>query len=170
MTRGEILACAHKAAAFGYGTVVLQSGEDPGITCEEMAGTIAAIKTETPLAVTLSLGERSASELDAWRKAGADRYLIRFETSNRVLFDRIHPPRSGRPSDRIAILEFLRGIGYEIGSGVMIGLPGQTCEDLADDVETFRRIGLDMVGVGPYIPHPDTPLSLRRVRRGMPRR
>jgi biotin synthase len=97
--------------------------------------------------------------LAAWREAGADRYLLRFETSNRTLYDRIHPPRPGMPSDRIALLKSLRALGYEIGSGVMIGIPGQTYEDLARDIETFASLDLDMIGVGPYLPHPDTPLG-----------
>jgi biotin synthase len=155
----EIMDCAHKAVAFGYGTLVLQSGEDPGLTKERMAKLIRAIKSETPLAVTLSLGEREPKELAAWREAGADRYLLRFETSNRTLYDRIHPPRPGLPSDRIALLKSLRTLGYEIGSGVMIGIPGQTYEDLARDIETFASLDLDMIGVGPYLPHPDTPLG-----------
>jgi biotin synthase len=159
MTPTEILACARKAAILGYGTVVLQSGEDPGLTSAAIEETVREIKAETPLAVTLSLGEREDADLEAWRRAGADRYLLRFETSNRALYERIHPSRNGERSDRIAILGRLQAMGYEIGSGVMIGLPGQTCEDLADDVEAFRRIGLDMIGVGPYLPHPDTPLA-----------
>jgi biotin synthase len=159
MAPEEIVACARKAVALGYGTVVLQSGEDPGLTQEAIEQTIRAIKSETPLAVTLSLGERDSEHLARWKRAGADRYLLRFETSNRALYERIHPVLIAGAPDRITILLRLRRLGYEVGSGVMIGLPGQTCEDLADDVETFRRIGLDMIGVGPYLPHPDTPLA-----------
>jgi len=94
-----------------------------------------------------------------WRKAGADRYLLRFETSNRALYDRIHPPLPGRRSDRPAMLRRLRKLGYEIGGGVMIGIPGQTYDDLAGDIETFRDLDLDMIGVGPYLAHPATPLG-----------
>jgi biotin synthase len=169
----EILECAQKAVDFGYGTVVLQSGEDPQLTRERIAGLVRQIKSETPLAVTLSLGERDDDDLAAWHEAGADRYLIRFETSNRQLYDRIHPPRAvgqvvnlsgagcqpAPQSDRMAILATLRRLGYEVGSGVMIGIPGQTYDDLADDVEWFGRLSLDMIGVGPYLPHPDTPLG-----------
>ena len=93
MSREEVMDCVRSAVAFGYGTVVLQSGEDPGITTEWLADLVRRIKAETPLAVTLSLGERSDEDLLAWRAAGADRYLLRFETSNRALYDRIHPPR-----------------------------------------------------------------------------
>ncbi|HPC22257.1 MAG TPA: [FeFe] hydrogenase H-cluster radical SAM maturase HydE, partial [Phycisphaerae bacterium] len=159
MPADEILACARQAASFGYGTVVLQSGEDYGITSEWLADVVRHIKTETGLAVTLSVGERSAAELAAWREAGADRYLLRFETSNAELFRRIHPSRNGQLSDRIAILRTLRELDYEVGSGIMIGIPGQTYEDLARDLELFRELDLDMIGVGPFLPHPETPLG-----------
>ncbi len=158
MTADEILACADQAVKFGYGTVVMQAGEDYGITADWLADIVRRIKSQTPLAVTLSMGERPAADLELWRKAGADRYLLRFETSNRELYEKIHPPLPGRKSDRFEILRRLRELGYEIGSGVMIGIPGQTYEDLAYDVETFRRLDLDMIGVGPFIPHPATPL------------
>jgi biotin synthase len=165
MTEDEVLECAQKAVQFGYGTVVLQSGEDPGLTCDWLVKVIRRLKAETPLAVTLSLGERSESEIAAWRKAGADRYLLRFETSNRVLYEAIHPPKNGEISDRPAILRKLREMGYEVGSGVMIGIPGQTYGDLADDIELFASLDLDMIGVGPYLVHPDTPLADPQNRR-----
>ena len=159
MSADEILACARQAEAFGYGTVVLQAGEDDGLAAAFVADVVRRIKNETPLAVTLSLGERSEEDLAAWRRAGADRYLLRFETSDPDLYARIHPPRPGRPSDRLAILAELRRLGYEVGSGVMVGIPGQSYESLAADLEIFRRLDLDMIGVGPYLPHPDTPLA-----------
>jgi biotin synthase len=159
MTGAEILSCARQIVACGYGTVVLQSGEDPGVTTEWVEALIRQIKAETPLAVTLSLGERSDEDLAAWREAGADRYLLRFETSNRELYERIHPSLLGRASDRPAILRTIKRLGYEAGGGVMVGLPGQTYEDLANDVELFRELDLDMIGVGPYLPHPNTPLG-----------
>ena len=124
-----------------------------------MADVVRRIKAESPLAVTLSLGEREHDELALWREAGADRYLLRFETSNRALFERIHPPRPGRVSDRIALLGMLRELGYEVGSGVMIGIPGQSYDDLAGDLELFRELNLDMIGVGPFLMHPETPLA-----------
>ena len=124
-----------------------------------MAGVVRRIRAETGLAVTLSLGERSEADLRAWREAGADRYLLRFETSNPALYRKIHPPRRGRRGDRIALLRLLRGLGYEVGSGVMIGIPGQTYADLARDLELFRELDLDMIGVGPFLPHPATPLG-----------
>ncbi|HAU38649.1 MAG TPA: [FeFe] hydrogenase H-cluster radical SAM maturase HydE [Phycisphaerales bacterium] len=159
MTADEILQCVRQAVAFEYGTVVLQAGEDPGITREGVSELVRRIKAETPLAVTLSLGERSDDELAEWKSAGADRYLLRFETSNAALYDRIHPPLPGRRSDRFALLRRLRELGYEVGSGVMIGIPGQTFDDLARDVEAFAALDLDMIGVGPFIAHGATPLG-----------
>jgi biotin synthase len=159
MSADEILACARQAVGFGYGTVVLQSGEDPGTERAWMADIVRQVKAKTPLAVTLSLGERSDEDLAAWREAGADRYLLRFETGNRELYDRIHPPRPGCRSDRVAILRRLREMGYEVGSGVMIGIPGQSYDDLARDIALFGRLDLDMIGCGPYLVHPDTPLG-----------
>jgi biotin synthase len=161
MNAEEILGCVRKAADYGYGTVVLQSGEDYGIATEPMAEIIRRIKSETDLAVTLSFGERPDEDLARWRAAGADRYLLRFETSDAKLYERIHPPLNGGPSDRIAILRRLGTLGYEVGSGVMIGIPGQTYESLAEDIELFRTLDLDMIGVGPYLPHPNTPLGRR---------
>ena len=157
MSEDEIVACAHEAVSYGYGTVVMQAGETPRITRDWMAGLIRRIKAETPLAITLSLGERSDDELAAWKDAGADRYLLRFETSNRALFDAIHPPLGAGGRDRIEVLRALRRLGYEVGSGVMVGIPGQTYDDLANDIALFDELDLDMIGVGPFIPHPDTP-------------
>ncbi len=161
MSDDEVLDCARMAVGFGYGTLVMQSGEDPQLTAERVSGLVQRVKAETPLAVTLSLGEWSEEEYVAWRTAGADRYLIRFETSNRELYDRIHPPHASRRVDRLEILATLRRLGYEVGSGVMIGVPGQTYDDLADDIELFGRLSLDMIGVGPYLRHPETPLADR---------
>ncbi len=156
----EILDGAAEAVRRAYGSVVLQAGEDPHLDIDQLCDVIRRIKTLTPLAVTLSLGERSDGELQQLREAGADRYLLRFETSNRQLFERIHPSRPGQaPGQRRALLLRLRELGYELGSGVMVGLPGQSCSDLAQDVQLFQELDLDMIGIGPYIPHPDTPLA-----------
>jgi biotin synthase len=159
MSPEEILESARQAVAFGYGTVVLQAGEDFGLTCEWVTDVVRQIKNETSLAVTLSLGERTEAELDTWREAGADRYLLRFETSDPGLFELIHPRRDQRAAGRIALLRHLRQLGYEVGSGIMVGLPGQTYESLARDIDLFRRLDLDMIGIGPFIPHPQTPLG-----------
>jgi len=159
LSEEEILAAAAKAVEFRYGSVVLQSGEDFGIKSNWIAKIVEKIK-KLGLAVTLSLGERDDQDYLLWREAGADRYLLRFETSNRALFNVIHPPLTNRkPVDRMELLLKLREMGYEIGSGVMIGIPGQSYEDLARDIECFRTLSLDMIGCGPYLPHPQTPLG-----------
>lgn len=170
MTAEEVLAGAREAHALGYGTVVMQSGEDYGIHAEWMADIIREIRRTTPLAVTLSLGERDDEEYLLWKEAGANRYLLRFETSDPELYELIHPAPRGRTSrPRVEILRSLREMGYETGSGVMVGIPGQTYDTLADDLELFRELDLDMIGVGPYLPHPQTPLGrgvwMRRVPR-----
>jgi biotin synthase len=159
MGADEILRCAEEAHAYGYGTVVMQAGEDYGIKTERLADIVRRIKAQLPLAVTLSLGERPYEDRVCWRQAGADRYLLRFEPSDKRLDEAIHPPRPGQDYDRFEMLVQLGKLGYEVGSGVMVGIPGQTYEILAQDIETFRRFNLDMIGVGPYIANPLTPLG-----------
>ncbi|MFW6369379.1 MAG: [FeFe] hydrogenase H-cluster radical SAM maturase HydE [Myxococcota bacterium] len=159
MTEDEVMDCARQAVSLGYGTLVLQAGEDPGLGGEMVSAMVRRIKAETPLAVTLSLGERSLADLREWRRAGADRYLLRFETSNPALYESIHPPlRPGMPG-RIEILGTLRELGYEVGSGIMVGIPGQSYADLARDIKLFGELDLEMIGIGPFIAHPETPLG-----------
>jgi biotin synthase len=171
MTREEIEDCARMACELGYGTVVIQAGEDDALTAEGIAELVSWIKRTTLLAVTLSLGERSEEELRLWRNAGADRYLLRFETSDAALFRAIHPDRLPRAPgrspaapNRLALLRQIKQLGYEAGGGVMVGIPGQSYESLANDVLTFRALDLDMIGIGPYIAHPDTPLGAGLLR------
>lgn len=159
MTADEIMDCVRQVEARGYGTVVLQAGEDYGIEAAWLACIIRSVKRSTALAVTLSMGERPYEDLQLWRDAGADRYLLRFETSDRVLYRLLHPPRSGQTDSRIEILHHLRSLGYEVGSGIMVGIPGQTYSSIADDLMLFRDLDLDMIGIGPYIPHPHTLLG-----------
>jgi biotin synthase len=154
----EVARCAAGIARAGVGTAVLQAGEDPGLTRDTVTEMVRRIKGETGQAVTLSLGERGLDEYEAWLRAGADRVLLRFETSDRALFGSLHPSCAGS-YDRIEALCRLRQMGYEIGSGVMFGLPGQTADSLARDLLLMRELDLDMIGCGPYIPHPDTPLG-----------
>ncbi|MGI5816955.1 MAG: [FeFe] hydrogenase H-cluster radical SAM maturase HydE [Armatimonadota bacterium] len=159
LSADEVLAAARQAAELGWGSVVMQAGEDYGLTREWVADLIREIKRQTPLAVTLSLGERPREDLVAWREAGADRYLLRFETSDPALYALIHPPlRPGEP-DRVERLRWLQELGYEAGGGVMIGIPGQSYAILARDIDLFRAMDLDMIGVGPYISNPDAPLG-----------
>ncbi len=160
LSRDEIMACARRAFAFGYGTIVLQAGEDPELDSQWVADLVGDIKGTTGLAVTLSLGERAPDELALWRARGADRYLLRFETSDRGLFARIHPPHNDQAvCDRIALLRTIKALGYETGSGIMVGIPGQTRASIARDLALFRELDLDMIGIGPYIAHPATRLG-----------
>lgn len=158
MTADEIFTCVEKAVEFGYGTVVLQAGEDYGIKTEWLADIVRRIKKQTSLALTLSLGERPIEDLIAWRKAGADRYLLRFETSDKALYERIHPSVANRPG-RFELLTVLAQLGFEVGSGVMVGIPGQSFRSLAEDTALFGRLDLDMIGIGPFISNPLTPLG-----------
>ena len=159
MSEDEVMDSARLAVRLEYGTVVLQSGEDHGLTRDFITRLVRRIKTETPLAVTLSLGERSLDELAEWRAAGAERYLLKHETSDPGLFRRIHPDCGTEVSNRIALLKAAKEMGYEAGSGVMVGIPGQSFESLADDIMFFRELDLEMIGCGPFVPHPDTPLG-----------
>ncbi|MBQ9694256.1 MAG: [Kiritimatiellae bacterium] len=161
LTDDEIVACAALAQTLHFGTVVLQAGENERLwTRERVAHLIHRIKVETGQRVTLSLGERSEADTAAWREAGADRYLLRFETTDRALFAHIHPgaPTTG-DHPRIAQLRRMKAQGYEIGSGIMLGIPGQTLDSLIEDLLTFQALQLDMVGLGPYLRHPETPLG-----------
>jgi biotin synthase len=166
MNWNEILECAAKAYERGYGTLVLQSGEDGGVHPHWLGDLIRTIKERYPLAITLGVGEWKEKNYRLWREQGADRYLLRFETSDPDLFQRIHPARNGNLPNRIQHLKILRNLGYEIGGGVMVGLPGQTYLSLARDIEVFRGLDLDMIGIGPYIPHPHTPLGREFMEKG----
>lgn len=160
LDRDGFLDCARRAHGLGYGTLVVQAGEDPGLDVEGLAEWIRSVKTNWGLAITLSLGERDLDELALWRAAGADRYFLRMETADAALYDHLHPDGSSW-ADRLALLVEARRMGYEIGSGIMVGLPGQDLDDLHHAVELFAELQLDMIGVGPYIPHPDSSLQRR---------
>jgi len=157
MELDEIAASVQQAARLGYHTVVLQSGEDPYYTLDRLCWLLTSIKEQTDTAITLSIGERPREEYQQLYDAGADRFLLRFETSNPLLYARLHP--DSNYENRLQVLRWFREIGYEVGSGIMIGLPGQTLGDLADDILAFKELDLDMIGVGPFIAHPQTPLA-----------
>lgn len=150
-----IIDLARKAREYGYRTVVLQSGEDSGYDCGTMCRIIGEIK-KLDLAITLSVGEKSREEYRAYKEAGADRYLLRIETTDRRLYEALDPGMSFE--NRMRCLADLKELGYEVGTGCLVGLPGQTLASLADDILFFRSIDADMIGVGPFIPNPDTPL------------
>jgi biotin synthase len=152
-----IVAVAMRVAAAGVATVVLQSGDDFAYSAADLAGIIRQIKARADVAVTLSVGERPFSDYEIWRRAGADRYLLKHETANPDLYARLHPGQ--RLEARLAILGFLKELGYQTGNGVIVGLPGQTLEDLAQDVLLTRRLNADMCGIGPFMPHSATPLG-----------
>jgi biotin synthase len=161
MQDDEIVACAALAAKLQFGTVVLQAGECEKLwTRERIATIVRRIKTETGQKVTLSLGERSEADTEVWREAGADRYLLRFETSDLTLFHQIHPGSpQGIAHPRVAQLRRMKAQGYEIGSGIMLGIPGQTLQSVIDDLLLMQELQLDMIGLGPYLAHPETPLG-----------
>ncbi len=160
MSAAEIMTAIRALAGQRYTTVVLQAGESQAISDEELGRLIRRIKQETPLAVTLSVGNRPRAVYEYWRDCGMDRYLIRFETSDPALFRKLHPDCSWE--ERIECLRVLRDLGVQTGGGFMIGLPGETVETLAANILLCRELDLDMIGIGPFIPHPDTPLGLER--------
>lgn len=156
LTPEEIIDFAKKASVYGYKTVVLQSGEDANFSVEKMTNIIKEIK-KFDLAITLSIGEKSFEEYKAYKDAGADRYLLRIETTDKELYKQMHPNMNFE--NRVRCLKDLKSLGYEVGSGCLVGLPNQTIDSLADDILFFKEIDADMIGIGPFIPNPNTPLS-----------
>lgn len=152
----DIVSFAQKAVNMGYKTVVLQSGEDEYYSSDVMCDIIEKIK-ENDVAVTLSIGERSFDDYKSFKEAGADRYLIRIETTDRELYKQMHPNMDF--NNRLRCLSDLKTLGYEVGTGCLVGLPNQTIESLADDILFFKEINADMVGIGPFIAHQETPLK-----------
>lgn len=162
----EVLDAAQYAWKKQYGSIVIQSGErNDRAFVLRIEALIKEIKrlTRGELGITLSLGEQEAETYQRWFDAGAHRYLLRIETSNASLYSKIHPNDSLHSfSTRLQCLEYLQKCGYKTGSGVMIGLPFQTTEDLADDLLFLKNIRIDMVGMGPYLEHESTPLYAYR--------
>jgi biotin synthase len=157
MNADEILDTAVQAAALGYKTIVLQSGEDPHYSAADIARLIEAIKSRADVAITLSLGERDVASYRSWIEAGADRYLMRHETANPELYARLHPGHT--LEQRLDHLRILKDLGYQVGAGNMVGLPGQTSEDIAGDLLLMKKLDVDMAGIGPFVPNPSTPLG-----------
>ncbi|MBT9137552.1 MAG: (FeFe) hydrogenase maturase subunit HydE [Syntrophomonadaceae bacterium] len=160
MTKEEIIECALRGAYVGIKTIVLQSGDDYEYSAEVISEIVQRIKEKADVAITLSVGERDYKDYYLWRKAGADRFLLKHETANPVLYSRLHPGQTLK--DRLKILGWLRELGYQVGAGNLVGLPGQTVKDIADDILLMKELGLEMAGIGPFIPHPDTPLGRER--------
>jgi biotin synthase len=157
MTVEEIMETALSMEQSNLSTIVLQSGEVPRIRDDEIGKIIRMIRKETSLAVTISVGNRTREIYRYWRDCGMDRYFLRFETSDSELFSRLHP--GSTLEERLTCLNDLHDLGIQTGSGFMIGLPGETFDILAGNILLCRKFDLDMIGIGPYIPHPDTPLS-----------
>ena len=152
----ETIEFAAEAKREGYKTVVLQSGEADNFSTAEMMEIISGIKS-MDMVITLSLGEKTYEQYKAYKDAGADRYLLRIETTNEEIYDKLHPKMSYK--NRLKCLQNLRDLGYEVGTGCLVGLPQQTLANLADDILFFKKFNVDMVGLGPFIPNPDTPLK-----------
>ena len=154
MGRDEIMSSVESLAGENIRTVILQSGDDPGIDTLWLKDIILEIKSKFDMAITLSLGERSFKDYKIWRDAGADRYLLKIETSDKELYESMHNEMSF--DNRIRCLDDLRELGYQVGSGNIIGLPGQSLEIIAGDIIFFKERELDMIGIGPFIPHNDS--------------
>jgi biotin synthase len=166
LTDEEVLSAARFAWENKYGSIVLQSGEvDTPPFVDRIDNLLKEIKkmSNGELGITLSLGEQSEETYKRWYDSGAHRYLIRIETSNRELYSKLHPQNAKHDYDaRLKALNTIKKIGYQAGTGVMIGLPFQTLEDLADDLLFMRDFDIDMCGMGPYIEHQETPLYEHR--------
>ena len=153
----EIVKTAENAKKLGYKSLVLQSGENCQYPLKEMCNFISRIKKELGVAITLSIGEKTKEEYAALKEAGCDRYLLRFETSAQDIFHQLRPASSFE--DRIRCLKWLRELGFQVGSGIMVGLPGQTAAMIAEDILLMNELDLDMIGIGPFIADGHTPLK-----------
>lgn len=159
LTQAQILACCAEGYALGFRTFVLQGGEDPYFTDDRLCAVVSAIRKNHPdCAVTLSVGERSHESYKRLFEAGAERYLLRHETADPAHYGRLHPA-SLSAAARQACLFDLKAIGYQVGSGFMVGSPYQTVENLVADLRFLQRLRPDMIGIGPYITHAETPFA-----------
>ena len=159
LTKEQILDCCKTGYHLGFRTFVLQGGEDGYFTDERIIDLVHAIKKEYPdCAVTLSIGEKSRASYQAFFDAGADRYLLRHETFDHTHYERLHPPGLTAASRQKCLWD-LKSIGYQVGTGFMVGSPGQTAEHLAEDMQFIQQLNPQMIGIGPFIPHHDTPFA-----------
>lgn len=157
LSREDIMSCCEQGYSLGFRTFVLQGGEDPYYSDDIICGIVADIKKKYPdCAVTLSLGEKERESYAAYRSAGADRYLLRHETANEEHYARLHPAGMSL-RHRKDCLFTLKELGYQVGSGFMVGSPWQTTENLVEDLRFLQELEPDMIGIGPFIPHKDTP-------------
>ncbi len=158
LSKDEILKLAQNAVEMGFRTIVMQSGESKVIPVDMLVEIIREIKNLHPIpAITLSIGELSTDEYKLLKEAGVNRFLLRIETTDKGLYGKYHPNMDFE--NRLRCLKDLKELGYEVGTGCLVGLPDQTLESLADDILFFKEIDADMIGIGPFIPHKDTPLK-----------
>ena len=156
LTEDEILECCQTGYELGYHTFVLQGGEDPYYHDERMEHIIRAVKNQFPdCALTLSLGEKSYESYCRFREAGADRYLLRHETADETLYRSLHPSSMSLKARKQCLFD-LKELGYQVGAGFMVGVPGQTLEHLAEDLVFLQELQPQMIGIGPFVPHHDT--------------
>ena len=159
LTKEQILNCADEGHRLGFNTYVLQGGEDSYFTDKIMCDIIYKIKSKYPdCAITLSIGEKSRESYKAYRNAGADRYLLRHETANDAHYKKLHPSYMSL-ENRKNCLYTIRELGYQVGAGFMVGSPYQTSENLAEDLLFLKDLQPHMVGIGPFIPHQDSPFA-----------
>lgn len=159
LTQEEILECCNAGYGLGFRTFVLQGGEDYFYSDDDIADIVRAIKAQHPnCAVTLSIGERSRETYALWKQAGADRYLLRHETADCAHYAKLHPAELSA-ANRQNCLYTLKELGYQAGAGFMVGSPYQTAENLADDLMFLQKLRPQMIGIGPFIPHHDTPFK-----------
>ena len=157
LTKEQILSCCKEGYKLGFRTFVLQGGEDPYYTDEIIVDIVTSIKRQHPdCAVTLSIGEKSFASYKKYYEAGADRYLLRHETANEAHYEKLHT-EDQKLSNRMKCLSDLKSIGYQVGTGFMVGSPYQTIECILDDIEYIKMLNPEMVGIGPFISHKDTP-------------
>ena len=159
LSRESILDCCRQGYELGFRTFVLQGGEDPALTNDQIEMTVARIRQEYPdCAITLSLGEKSREAYERFFRAGANRYLLRHETHNEEHYRKLHPEEMSL-KHRLQCLQWLKEIGYQTGTGIMVGTPGQTLTHLVEDLLFIEQFQPQMIGIGPFIPHHDTPFG-----------
>lgn len=159
LSQETILACCREGHELGFRTFVLQGGEDSWLTDERAVALITAIRNTWPdTAITLSLGERPTESYERFFRAGANRYLLRHETHNAAHYRRLHP-ESMSLANRLRCLNDLKRIGFQTGTGIMVGSPGQTLDHLVEDILFIQEFRPQMIGIGPFLPHHDTPFA-----------
>lgn len=159
LSKDEILACCKNGYELGFRTFVLQGGEDPYYSDEMLVDIIFTIRGKYPdCAITLSLGEKSFEQYALYKAAGADRYLLRHETANEEHYARLHPEELSCENRKRCLYD-LKKLGYQVGAGFMVGSPYQTMENLVEDLLFLKELQPEMVGLGPFIPHKDTPFA-----------